>query len=546
MDILTVAQRYVTLKKRGANYWGLSPFKAERTPSFSVNTKKGIYKCFSTGNGGSATKLVMELEQLTYPEALRRMAEWANIDIPTSEFPQERERLDRRRNLLALCRFIQQYCTSRLEGSPAAQHLEERGVPPIYWESFMYGYADPGLVAACRTMRFSDDDLAAVGFKPTQRGFVGQGRLVIPICDAGGRPIGFGLRLLEGDGPKYLNSPEGELYHKGEVLYNLHRAKPASVLDDRIVLVEGYFHVSAWLTAGYSNVVASCGTALTPGQVAILARTCRTVVLAYDSDMAGVAATLKAARQLLEAGMEVLFSSIGDADDALRAHGASHVADHYREASFVPELARILGLESDKPDVRAMAMREIGAIVSLVRDPATHQVSVEQAHRMGVPLALLGSSGHAPEGQASSTAVRANPEAALRLLAGILVSEPDFEMPDGRTAKAHIVDVLGGYEPRDRKMLSVWPLLVSDEPIPEELSETVASLMLPQHYPAITPQLVTQAIAHLSYKHLDYLMGQNKAIMATADEQQIEVLHRRQQQLRQLRDIARADLVTVD
>src|SRR5690349_12529208 len=318
IDIVKVAGEYVRLKRAGATgrYLGLCPFHQEKTPSFTVNQTRQFYKCFGCGAGGDIIKFVEEIEGLSFWETVKMLAESHGIALPKrTEHADADSKL--RGALLEMHTIAARLFQENLRGPQGAEaraYLVKRGVSQEVIETFELGYADPAGQALTRKFaerNFSVDQLEASGLVRKRNegpGFYDafRGRLIFPIHNESGKVIGFGGRAMnDEDQPKYLNSPETPIYKKTSVLYNLHRARDAVRRSGRIVLVEGYMDVIGVYASGIKEVVASCGTAITNGQVRTMHRHADTVVVNFDPDTAGANATERAIQLLLDEGLHV-------------------------------------------------------------------------------------------------------------------------------------------------------------------------------------------------------------------------------------------------
>jgi DNA primase len=317
-DIVRVVGEYVRLKKSGQNFTGLCPFHAEKSPSFAVHPTKQIYHCFGCGVGGDVFKFVMEMEKCAFPEAIRVVAEKCGIAIPRprERSPEERNENQQRTALVEMHREAQAFFTKQicgtLEGKAARAYLEDRGLDKDAIERFGIGYAPSAGDALMRALKqkYSEKLLGESGL--ISRGEQGnrmfdrfRRRITFPIANDSGKIVAFGCRALGDDQPKYLNSPETPIYSKSNVLYHLDRAKDALRRSDFAVLVEGYMDAIAVARAGISNVVASCGTSLAEPQIKLLSRFTKRVIINYDPDNAGQAATERSVSLLLEQDFEV-------------------------------------------------------------------------------------------------------------------------------------------------------------------------------------------------------------------------------------------------
>lgn len=329
VDIVKVVGEYVRLKRVGSTgrYLGLCPFHQEKTPSFNVNQSRQFYKCFGCGAGGDVFKFVMEIEGLTFFEALKDLAESHGMPMPKrSEFSSAESRL--RSALYDLHAFAADIFRDNLrapQGAAARAYLESRGVSPEMIATFGLGYSEPSAQALARRLAdkgFTREQMDASGLVRDLFG----GRLIFPIHDERGKAIAFGARALEKDQmAKYVNSPETPIYRKSSVLYNVHRAKDAMAKQNRVVLVEGYMDVIGAYSAGVTGVVASCGTALTAQQVDTMSRRADTVVVNFDPDSAGANAAEKAIQLLLDRGLHVRVLTLDgglDPDEYVKEYGA--------------------------------------------------------------------------------------------------------------------------------------------------------------------------------------------------------------------------------
>jgi DNA primase len=345
-DIVRVIGEYVQLKKAGQNFRGLCPLHSEKTPSFNVHPTKQIYHCFGCGQGGDVFKFVMEMEKCPFPEALRIVAEKCGIALPRPKerSPEERRENQQRTVLVEIHREAQSYFVKQLEGTlegkAARAYLEDRGLDRDAITRFGIGYAPSGGDLLLRHLKgkYQDRALAESGLISRDQGgrlfdrF--RRRITFPISNESSKIVAFGARALGDDQPKYLNSPETPIYSKSNVLYHLDRAKDALRRQDFAVLVEGYMDAIAVAGAGISNVVASCGTALAETQIKLLGRFTKRVIVNYDPDTAGQAATERSLTALLEQDFEVRVLNLpaigdkkADPDLFIREKGA----DAYRE-----------------------------------------------------------------------------------------------------------------------------------------------------------------------------------------------------------------------
>lgn len=387
LPVSEVVGRRVRLRRQGREYIGLSPFNREKTPSFTVNDEKGFYHCFSSGKHGDIFRFVMETEGLSFPEAVERLAGEAGVPLPKPD-PAAARQEQRRNDLHGIVEMAAAFFEGELAGSGGArarEYLDRRGVPDSLRRSFRLGYA-PATRAALRDYLsgrgVSLDDMAAAGLvvsgddiaTPYDRF---RNRLVFPITDLKGRVIAFGGRALEDDQqPKYLNSSETELFHKGRVLFNLASARRAAHDAGTVVVAEGYTDVIALARAGFANAVAPLGTALTEEQLTLLWRLVDEPVLCFDGDAAGLRAAFRAAElalPLLAPGKSLRFALLPegqDPDDVIRSGGADAIAAHIGGARALSEMIWAREAEAaplDTPERRAAFEMRLRATIGRIR-----------------------------------------------------------------------------------------------------------------------------------------------------------------------------------
>lgn len=395
LPVSQVVGRKVALKKAGREYKGLSPFKTEKTPSFTVNDVKGFYHCFATGEHGDIFTFVMKTEGLDFPEAVERLAEEAGVPLP-KEAPRERDveaedQRDRLYRLLeASARFFEESLKAPL-GAEARRYLEKRGLARETVLGFRLGYAPNARHALQEHLKkegFSLSDMAASGMliagpdipEPYDRF---RHRVMFPILDMKGRVIAFGGRALEKDVPaKYLNSPETPLFHKGHNLYNAARARPVAHDRDRIIAVEGYMDVVALHEGGFPEAVAPLGTALTEDQVKLLWRFCDVPTLCFDGDSAGKKAAFRAVETALphlKPGKSVQFAFLPDGldpDDLIRQQGAAAMTDVLERTR--PLIDMLWERETGAtplatPEQRAALQAKLQGLSNTITDPLVRQ-----------------------------------------------------------------------------------------------------------------------------------------------------------------------------
>ena len=329
-DILEVVGEFVSLKKRGSNYIACCPFHNEKSPSFNVNPARGIYKCFGCGKAGDSVRFVMDIENIGYPEALRYLAKKYGIEIEEREqSPEELLRQNERESLFIVLNFAKTFFQETMkqtdEGcSIGLSYFRERGFLNPAIDTFELGYSQntwDALRQEGQKRGYSLDILEKAGLilrrddgKVFDRF---RARVMFPIHNVAGRVIAFGARILikDKDQPKYLNSPETEVYHKSDVLYGIFQAKQSIRQTDVCFLTEGYTDVISLHQAGIQNVVASSGTSLTPGQIRLIARFTQNITILYDGDSAGIKAALRGLDLVLEEGMNLKLLLLPDGED---------------------------------------------------------------------------------------------------------------------------------------------------------------------------------------------------------------------------------------
>jgi DNA primase len=376
-DIVRVIGEYVRLKKSGQNFTGLCPFHGEKTPSFAVHPVKQIFHCFGCGKGGDVFTFVMEMEKCPFPEAVRIVAEKCGIPIPRPKerTPEERKENQQRSALVEMHREAQSFFVKQLEttaeGKAARAYLEDRGLNAETISRFGIGYAPAGgdILFRYLKQKYAEKLLAESGL--VSRGDGGRAfdrfrrRITFPIANESGKIVAFGCRALGDDQPKYLNSPESPIYSKSGVLYHLDRAKDALRRQDFAVLVEGYVDAIAVARAGISNVVASCGTSLAEPQIKLLGRFTKRVIVNYDPDVAGQAATERSISLLLENDFEVRVLALppigdkkADPDLFIREKGAEAYIKALKDSppyvDYLIDRARKMDLTTGEGKLRAV------------------------------------------------------------------------------------------------------------------------------------------------------------------------------------------------
>lgn len=338
VDLIEVVSQVVTLKRKGNTWLGLCPFHQEKTPSFNVVPHKGIYHCFGCGEGGDVFRFVMKTRGISFMEAVKEVGASCGVEVEERPLsPDEQRRQKAQATLYDVCEqaasFFQSVLLTRPEGAAARAYLEKRGMKAETIQKFRIGFAPDSWDALLDHLhrRGMPPELAvAAGLaKPRERGHgayaLFRGRVMVPILDDRGKVVAFGGRLLEGDGPKYVNSSESEIYQKSKTLFALSQARNAIQRNGRVLVVEGYFDVLSLHQAGFEEAVAACGTALTPEHLQKLSRLSNKAIALFDADAAGIRAAVRSLEMFLGAGIEPMRLDLGDAkdpDELIQTRGA--------------------------------------------------------------------------------------------------------------------------------------------------------------------------------------------------------------------------------
>ena len=393
---------FVNLKRAGSNLKGLSPFTDEKTPSFVVSPAKQIFKCFSTGKGGSVVTFLMEKEHFSYPEALRFLANKYGVQIPEESEPTAKELADKteRESLFIINDFAKNYFHQNLQESTEGKavglsYFEERGFTKETIEKFQLGYClnvSDDFTKAALSKGYSLSYLEKVGLVKSkdERHFdFFRGRVLFPIQSISGRILGFGGRSLINDKKvaKYFNSPESIIYNKSEILYGLYFSKGEIVKYDECLLCEGYTDVISMHQSGIQNVVSSSGTSLTKEQVKLVKRYTKNLTILYDGDAAGIKASFRGIDLILEEGMNVkvvLFPDGEDPDSFAKKNSNAELAIFIKEQKqdFITFKAQILLKDGENdPLIKSDLIREIVQSVGLIPDQITRSVYVKEIAR---------------------------------------------------------------------------------------------------------------------------------------------------------------------
>ena len=416
-----VVSEFVTLKKRGINYIGLCPFHNDSHPSFSVSPTRGICHCFTCGKGGNAVNFLMELEQMTYPDALRWLAKKYNIEIQEREMTNEEKQRESERESMFIvndwaAKYFQDILQNDVDGRAIGmQYFRSRGFRDDIIRKFQLGFALPqrtALYDEAVKKGYNPKYLVSTGLcfkvdKDEENNKSGQdkyldrfsGRAIFPWLSVSGKVVAFGGRVLDtrtkGVSQKYVNSPDSEIYHKERELYGLYQAKKAIAKEDCVYMVEGYTDVISMHQCGIENVVANSGTALSIHQIRLLHRFTSNIVLLYDGDDAGVHAALRGTDMLLEEEMnvKVLFLPNGnDPDSFARNHTAAdfkkYIEDH--QVDFIQFKTDLMLRGVTDPVKRSQAINSIVESISKIKNQITRASYITDcAHRLGVNEAII-------------------------------------------------------------------------------------------------------------------------------------------------------------
>lgn len=406
-NIVEVVSEFVTLRKSGANYKGLCPFHDEKTPSFMVSPSRGTCHCFGCGKGGNAVSFIMEHEQMTYPEALRWLANKYHIEIQERELSDaEKREQSERESMFIVNEWAAQYFADILHNNAdgiavGLQYFRSRGFRDDTIRKFQLGFDLPDRQAFARTALskgYKEEFLLKTGicYKTDRGDLIDRyaGRVIFPWIGISGKVVGFGGRLLDsrtkGVNQKYVNSPDSDIYHKDRELYGLYQAKKAIAKEDRVFMVEGYTDVISMHQCGIENVVANSGTALSTHQIHILHRFTSNITLLYDGDAAGIHAAMRGTDMLLSEGMNLKVMLLPDGDDPdsfARKHTAADFRKYIEEhqTDFIQFKTELLLNNERDPLKRSEAINSIVQSISLVQNPVLRDTYIHDcAVRIGL------------------------------------------------------------------------------------------------------------------------------------------------------------------
>ncbi len=401
-QITEVVQDFISLKRRGVNYLGNCPFHNEKTPSFTVSPAKNIFKCFGCGKGGNAVHFIMEIEHMTYYEALKHLAKKYHIEVvETAQKEEDVQVKNDRESMMVLSSFAQKVFTTNLfnheEGKAIGlSYFKERGFRKDIIEKFELGYCleeRDAFTKKAKKEGYKLEYLVKTGF--TIEGEHGafdrfSGRVMFPIHNLAGKVIAFGGRILKTDKKfaKYLNSPESEIYHKSKVLYGIYHARKSVMQLDKCYLVEGYTDVISMHQAGIENVVASSGTSLTEDQIKLIKRFTPNVTILYDGDAAGIKASLRGIDMVLEEGLNVKVLLLPDGEDPdsfSRKMGAAELVEYLNshETDFITFKTNLLLKDAENDPVkRAAIISDVVKSISIIPDTIKRTVYIKNCSRL--------------------------------------------------------------------------------------------------------------------------------------------------------------------
>ncbi|MBE0424136.1 MAG: DNA primase [Lutibacter sp.] len=404
-----VIGEFVQLKKSGSNYKGLSPFSQERSPSFMVSPVKQIWKDFSSGKGGNVVTFLMEQEHYSYPEAIRFLAKKYNIEIEeTEQSDEQKHQADERESMFIVSEFARDYFHETLLKTDQGKaiglsYFKERGFNDDTIEKFQLGYSlneweafssealnkgyNLKYLESTGLTIVKDDLLSSTGTKKFDRF---KGRVMFPIHSMSGRVLGFGGRILVNDKKtaKYLNSPESEIYHKGNVLYGIYYAKQSIAKEDNCYLVEGYTDVISFNQAGIENVVSSSGTALSENQIRLINRLTKNITILFDGDAAGIRASIRGIDLILEQGLNVkvvMFPDGDDPDSFSKKVTSQELKEYLKQNSkdFINfKVALLMEEAQHDPVKKAGLIRDIVVSISKIPDRIQREVYLQECSRI--------------------------------------------------------------------------------------------------------------------------------------------------------------------
>lgn len=554
-SIVEVISDHVTLKKAGRNYMGLCPFHAEKTPSFTVSEEKGIYHCFGCQSGGSVFHFLMNYDHLTFPEAVERVAKRYGITVEhegrrgARQDTGEREKLYRINERVAL--NYQKILFAHPEGRKALEYLKARGVDEATAQRFMLGYAPQagsGLAKLFSQEQISSHDayrLGLIGQREGQKFYEKFfARVIFPIVSPAGKVIAFGGRVLDQAMPKYLNSSETPLFHKGSTLYGLYQAKEGIRKADRVVVVEGYLDVIALSQHDLPYAVATLGTALTPDHVRVLSRYTKNIIALFDGDDAGRKAASRSFEIFVEAGMlgRASFLPKGDDPDTfVRSHGkaaleaildqAVPLADYYfswleqrygktleGKSQIAGEVSRLLAKVNNAFETDLLARRAVEFLG--IREELLRRPSATPAGRAASARAQSGSPNATMQSR-DDVAERALVSLMLRLPAVVesIARVPEARQGFGPKWGAIVDNVVLQWQ--ENRQIDVSRLL-QDLSVEQAGEITALSLERENLTDAECTRMADDCLTHLRRKHLKGMERELRLAIRAAEEQKDE------------------------
>ncbi|HEY1266970.1 MAG TPA: DNA primase, partial [Candidatus Binatia bacterium] len=552
-SIVEVVSDYLTLKKAGRNYMGLCPFHSEKTPSFTVNEEKGIFRCFGCGAGGSVFHFLMSYDHLSFPEAVERVGKRYGIEVERLQSPGAKRSAEEKEALYRLNERAASYFQENLygpgEGRHALEYLRKRGVDERTARRFYVGYAPqsgPGLAGYFKKQGLSLKDAVRVGLVSDRGGErYGEkffGRVMFPIADAGGKIVGFGGRVLGQGMPKYLNSSETPLFRKHATVYGLFQAKESIREKDRVVVVEGYLDVVALAQFGIGDAVATLGTALTPDHVRMLGRYTKNIIALFDGDGAGRKAAARSFEIFVEAGLMgrgAFLPKEHDPDSFVRAYGKDGLEKLLGEAIPLADYY-FTWLEEGygrSLEGKSRIAQEINRVLAKVKNPFEADLLVRRAvDQLNIRETLL----RAPLGQgevrpaakaAAAQPVESGPprDAAERSLIGLMLRFPAMiERIEPNTEGDRLVgpewtDIFNAIVSEWRERGDVDGATVAAK-LPPERAAAVAALTLEGEAveEAEAAKMLGDVIAHLQRRRLRGLERDLRRAIRIAEEKKDE------------------------
>ena len=391
---------FIQLKKSGSNYKGLSPFTNEKTPSFMISPAKQIWKDFSSGKGGNVVAFLMEHEQLSYPQAIKFLASKYNIEVEeTAISSEQKEKFDEKEKLMVICEFAKKFFIKQLNDSDfgkniAFNYLNERGFDKKIINEFEIGCltnSRNSFKSYAIENGFNEDDLISLGLISSKhKNDIYSSRIIFPIKTISGRTVGFGARVLQSSikTAKYINSPDSIIYNKSKILYGLYKSKTQIVKNDNCYIVEGYTDVIRFHQKGIPNVVSSSGTALTLGQINIIRRLTKNITMLFDSDNAGLNATIRSIDMILSEGMNVsicLFPENEDPDSFAKNKNSQEIEAYLNENSidFIEFKAKELNNSKRNSALeKANVVNDIVSSISKIPDRIKQEIYIKQCSQM--------------------------------------------------------------------------------------------------------------------------------------------------------------------